>query len=292
MIKSSLLNYELPNSSINQEPYENPLDSKLLIAKNREIISFKQFPEYVESDSLFIFNKSTVRKVRILTEKNTGGSLEIFITKKLNDFEAICLLKSSDKKSKNKKYQTNLFNFQIQELLDESFRCIFDMKIDDIINKHGILPLPPYIKDNPNIKTAFINLDVNLNTFKPVKSKNLNDHNIHKEFYSIDKTEYNKIITYKESNKNIYCVGTTTLRAIETAYNTENLVGNTDLFILPDTKINLPTHLITNFHAPMSSLLSIVQNVYGDNWKELYKYAIDQGLKFLSFGDAVLFKYK
>ena len=329
MIKSSLLNYELPNSSINQEPYENPLDSKLLIAENREIISFKQFPEYVESDSLFIFNKSTVRKVRILTEKNTGGSLEIFITKKLNDFEAVCLLKSSDKKSKNKKYQTNLFNFQIQELLDESFRCIFDMKIDDIINKHGILPLPPYIKDNPkkrkfynnqfsesgfsiaaptaglhftneliekfknkNIKTAFINLDVNLNTFKPVKSKNLNDHNIHKEFYSIDKTEYNKIITYKESNKNIYCVGTTTLRAIETAYNTENLVGNTDLFILPDTKINLPTHLITNFHAPMSSLLSIVQNVYGDNWKELYKYAIDQGLKFLSFGDAVLFKYK
>ena len=83
-----------------------------------------------------------------------------------------------------------------------------------------------------------------------------------------------------------------TLRAIETAYNTENLVGNTDLFILPDTIINLPTHLITNFHAPMSSLLSIVQNVYGDNWKELYKYAIDQGLKFLSFGDAVLFKYK
>jgi len=329
MIKSSLLNYELPNASINQEPYENPLDSKLLIAENREIISFKKFPEYVKSDSLFIFNKSTVRKVRILMEKNTGGSLEIFITKKLNDFEAICLLKSSDKKSKNKKYHTNLFNFQIQEVLDEAFRCIFDMQIDDIINKYGILPLPPYIKDNPkkrkfynnqfsdngfsiaaptaglhftnelidkfknkNIKTAFINLDVNLNTFKPVKSENLNDHNIHKEFYSIDKAEYNKIITYKESNKNIYCVGTTTLRAIETAYNTENLVGNTDLFILPDTKINLPTHLITNFHAPMSSLLSIVQNVYGDNWKDLYKYAIDQSLKFLSFGDAVLFKYK
>ena len=214
-------------------------------------------------------------------------------------------------------------------MLDETFRCIFDIKIDEIINKYGILPLPPYIKDNPkkrkfynnqfsdsgfsiaaptaglhftndlienlknkNIKTAFINLDVNLDTFKPVKSENLSDHNIHKEFYSITNTEYNKIISYKESNKNIYCVGTTTLRAIETAYNTENLVGNTDLFILPDTKINLPTHLITNFHAPMSSLLSIVQNAYGDNWKELYKYAIDQGLKFLSFGDAVLFKYK
>ena len=329
MIKSSLLNYELPASSINQQPYKNPLDSQLLFADNKEIISFKELPDYVESDSIFVFNKSTVRKVRILTEKNTGGSIEIFITTKLGDFEAICLLKSSDKKNKNKAYQTNLFNFEIQDVLDEAFRCIFDMKIDEIINKYGILPLPPYIKDNPkkrkfynnqfsdsgfsiaaptaglhftndlienlknkNIKTAFINLDVNLDTFKPVKSENLSDHNIHKEFYSITNTEYNKIISYKESNKNIYCVGTTTLRAIETAYNTENLVGNTDLFILPDTKINLPTHLITNFHAPMSSLLSIVQNAYGDDWKELYKYAIDQGLKFLSFGDAVLFKYK
>lgn len=329
MIKSSLLNYELPASSINQQPYENPLDSQLLIADNKEIILFKHFPDFVESDSLFVFNKSTVRKVRILTEKNTGGALEIFIVKKLGDFEAICLLKSSDKKIKNKKYKTNLFDFRIQDVLDEAFRCIFDMKIDEIIDQYGILPLPPYIKDNPkkrkfynnqyadsgfsiaaptaglhftndlienlknkNIKTAFINLNVNLNTFKPVKSENLKDHNIHSEFYSIDNTEYNKIITYKESNRNIYCVGTTTLRAIETAYNTDNLVGNTELFILPDTKINIPTHLITNFHAPMSSLLSIVQNVYGDNWKELYKYAIDQGLKFLSFGDAVLFKYK
>ena len=100
--------------------------------------------------------------------------------------------------------------------------------------------------EDKNIKTAFINLDTNLDTFKPVKSENLSDHNIHKEFYSIDNTEYSKIISYKESNKNIYCVGTTTLRAIETAYNTENLVGNTDLFILPDTNINLPTHLITH----------------------------------------------
>ena len=83
MIKSSLLNYELPASSINQQPYKNPLDSQLLFADNKEIISFKEFPDYVQSDSLFIFNKSTVRKVRILTEKNTGGSLEIFITKKL-----------------------------------------------------------------------------------------------------------------------------------------------------------------------------------------------------------------
>ena len=329
MIKSSLFNYELPKSSINQMPYQNPLDSKLLIAECKKIIYFKDLAQHIEKDSLFIFNKSTVQKVRILTEKKSGGAIEIFIIKKINDRKAQCLLKSSDKKLMNKQYQTDIVNFEITDIDDGSFVCLFDKNIDDLINNFGVLPLPPYIKDSPdkrefynnefsdqgfsvaaptaglhftnklikgfkkeNIETAFVNLDVNIDTFKPIKNENLNDHKIHNEYYSIEDTEFNKILSYKNSNRNIYCIGTTTLRAIETAYITEELKGYTDLFILPDTKINVPNYLITNFHAPMSSLLSIVQNVYGDNWKELYKYAIDQGLKFLSFGDAVLFEYR
>jgi len=329
MIKSSLLNYELPKSSINQIPYQNPLDSKLLIAESKKIIYFKDLAQHVEKDSLFIFNKSTVQKVRILTEKKSGGSIEIFIIKKINDRKAQCLLKSSDKKLMNKQYQTDIVNFEITDIDDGSFVCLFDKNIDDLINNFGVLPLPPYIKDSPdkrefynnefsdqgfsvaaptaglhftnklikefkkeNIETAFVNLDVNIDTFKPIKNVNLNDHKIHNEYYSIEDTEFNKILSYKNSNQSIYCIGTTTLRAIETAYITKELKGKTDLFILPGTKINVPNYLITNFHAPMSSLLSIVQNVYGDNWKELYKYAIDQGLKFLSFGDAVLFEYR
>jgi len=329
MIKSSLFNYELPKSSINQIPYQNPLDSKLLIAESKKIIYFKDLAQHVEKDSLFIFNKSTVQKVRILTEKKSGGSIEIFIIKKINDRKAQCLLKSSDKKLMNKQYQTDIVNFEITDIDDGSFVCLFDKNIDDLINNFGVLPLPPYIKDSPdkrefynnefsdqgfsvaaptaglhftnklikefkkeNIETAFVNLDVNIDTFKPIKNVNLNDHKIHNEYYSIEDTEFNKILSYKNSNQSIYCIGTTTLRAIETAYITKELKGKTDLFILPGTKINVPNYLITNFHAPMSSLLSIVQNVYGDNWKELYKYAIDQGLKFLSFGDAVLFEYR
>ena len=329
MIKSSLFNYDLPKSSINQIPYQNPLDSKLLIAESKKIIHFNDLSKHVEKNSLFIFNKSTVQKVRILTEKKSGGAIEIFIIQKINEREAQCLLKSSDKKLMNKQYQTDIVNFKITDIDDGYFVCVFDKNIDDLINNYGVLPLPPYIKDSPdkrefynnefsdkgfsvaaptaglhftnklikklkneNIETAFINLDVNIDTFKPIKNKNLNDHKIHHEYYSIEDSEYNKILSYKNSNRSIYCIGTTTLRAIETAYLTGKLKGKTDLFILPGTIINVPNYLITNFHAPMSSLLSIVQNVYGENWKELYKYAIDQGLKFLSFGDAVLFEYK
>ena len=118
----------------------------------------------------------------------------------------------------------------------------------------------------------------------------LHEHDIHEENYSIENSEFNKILDAKNNNVDIYCVGTTSLRTIESTYLTGNLSGSTNYFIYPDSKINVPNYLITNFHAPKSSLLSIVACIYGDKWKSLYENAIKSGLKFLSFGDAVIFK--
>jgi S-adenosylmethionine:tRNA ribosyltransferase-isomerase len=325
---SDRFDYTLPSNAINQFPYENPEDSKLLNANTREIFSFSDLPELVQTNSLFILNKSKVKKVRILTSKLTGGKLEIFILKIIDDYTAVCLIKSSDRKNIDKLYKTTNFNFRILQKDEDSFTCKFDVNVNDLIKEYGILPLPPYIKDDPEKRKkynnefsddgfsvasptaglhfsnklinklaqtndfAFVNLDVNIDTFKPMKSSNLDEHNIHSETYSITSDDFNKIIDFKNNGKPIYCVGTTSLRAIETAYTTNNLSGTTDLFIKPDTKINIPNFLITNFHAPMSSLLSIVENVYGEGWKELYEYALNNKLKFLSFGDAVLFEYK
>jgi len=325
---SDRFDYTLPSNAINQFPYENPEDSKLLNANTREIFSFSDLPELVHTKSLFILNKSKVKKVRILTSKLTGGKLEIFILKIIDDYSAVCLIKSSDRKNIDKLYKTTNFNFRILKKDKDSFTCKFDVNVNDLIREYGILPLPPYIKDDPEKRKkynnefsddgfsvasptaglhfsnklinklaqtndfAFVNLDVNIDTFKPMKSSNIDEHNIHSETYSITSDDFNKIIDFKNKGKPIYCVGTTSLRAIETAYRTNNLNGVTDLFIKPDTKINIPDYLITNFHAPMSSLLSIVENVYGEHWKELYEYALKNELKFLSFGDAVLFEYK
>lgn len=325
---SDRFDYTLPTNAINQFPYQNPEDSNLLIANTREIYSFSKLPELVQTNSLFILNKSKVKKVRILTSKLTGGKLEIFILKIIDDYTAVCLIKSSDRKNIDKLYKTTDFNFRILQKDEDSFTCKFDVNVNDLIKEYGILPLPPYIKDDPEKRKkynnefsddgfsvasptaglhfsnklinkleqsndfAFVNLDVNIDTFKPMKSSNLDEHNIHSETYSITSDDFNKIIDFKNKGKPIYCVGTTSLRAIETAYTTNNLDGTTDLFIKPDTKINIPNYLITNFHAPMSSLLSIVENVYGDDWKDLYEYALNNKLKFLSFGDAVLFEYK
>ena len=112
------------------------------------------------------------------------------------------------------------------------------------------------------------------------------------EDYEINEATYHEIIAKKKNGYNIVCVGTTTLRTLEHVNNTSTFKGKTNLFITKGFKFNVADYLITNFHAPKSSLLSIVQTIYGDSWKKLYAFALENNMKFLSFGDAVMFKIK
>ena len=143
-------------------------------------------------------------------------------------------------------------------------------------------------KQNKIIK--YINLDIGIGTFKPIDTNFIEDHKVHNENYFIKKNDYKEILKLKEDGYKIYAVGTTVLRTLETVINTKNYKGSTDLYIKPGYQFKLVDFLITNFHAPNSSLLSIVLSIYGKEWKELYMYAQTNKLKFLSFGDAVLFK--
>ena len=324
--ETEFYNYFLPENSINQEPYSDPGKSKLLIASDKTIVPFSKIENFIPPNSLLIFNKSKVQKVRIIDEKSTGGNIEFFVLEILSKYTAKCLIKSTDKKTTGKKYFFSSFNVEIINVYPEFFEVKFSENILNLIENIGKVPLPPYIKDesrkykyynnqfsnngfsvasptaglhftNTTIEKlkksgheiVFINLDVNLGTFKPITTKYIEDHKIHSEKYNISEKDFIKILNYKKLNKNILCIGTTSLRAIESAFINNQLEGETNLFILPNTKLNLANQLITNFHAPKSSLLSIVHNIYGNKWRELYEFALNKKMKFLSFGDAVLF---
>ena len=324
--ESKVYNYNLPKKSINQTPYKDPNLSKLLIAETKNIIEFKNINSIITKPSLFIMNKSQVQSVRVVSKKSTGGKIEVFVLDIKSTFTAKCLIKSTDKKILNKKYVLQDFNFEIIDIQNDTYEIRFNIPVTEIIKSYGRIPLPPYIKDDSSKykyynnqfaeggfsvasptaglhftnqlinnltkeghKFIFINLDVNIDTFKPITERYLEDHKIHKENYQISKTDYEFILDAKNSNIDIYCIGTTSLRAIESAYVTGKLSSSTNYFIYPDTKINIPDYLITNFHAPNSSLLSIVDCIYGSQWIDLYNFAIESELKFLSFGDAVLF---
>ena len=200
------LSYKLSKDNIAQERYKNPEDSRLLIADTKEIIQFKDLISVTSEKAVFVLNKSTVRNVRLKTNKiDSGGKLEIFILNKISDYECECLLNFSGKKTKGLEITTNIVKFKIIEKNNDTYKISTDIKVDTLIENYGITPLPPYIRDDVRkyeyYKTDFssggfsvaastaglhfnnkmisklekqnkiikyINLDIGIGTFKPI----------------------------------------------------------------------------------------------------------------------------
>ena len=141
-------------------------------------------------------------------------------------------------------------------------------------------------------KVATINLSVGAGTFQPVKVDNIEDHDIHSEYLEVSPEVVDMVIATKKAGKKVFSVGTTATRALETAFMDENekgYKGYTKLFIYPGYKFKAVDRLITNFHLPQSSLLMLVSAFVGyDNMKHIYKTAVDERYRFLSYGDAML----
>ena len=150
-----------------------------------------------------------------------------------------------------------------------------------------------------NIKTDFdtcvINLSVGLGTFKPLSDQPINNSSkLHEENFYISKNTSEKINNHIKNKKRVVAVGTTTLRALESAWDSDNqtiLSGNqsTDIFIKEGFKFNVVNALVTNFHLPQSSLLMLVSAFAGKEFIfSAYKYAIEKKLRFFSYGDAMI----
>ena len=142
------------------------------------------------------------------------------------------------------------------------------------------------------IRFAYITLHVGAGTFKPVTVENIEDHQIHKERFSIDETNAGIINQTKKNGGRIIPVGTTSTRVLETAANDSQIEaaeGVTDLFIKPGYKFKITDAMITNFHLPKSTLLALVAAFAGlDKTLAAYQHAIEQKYRFYSYGDAML----
>lgn len=201
----------------------------------------------------------------------------------------------------------------------------------EILAKVGQVPLPPYIKRDPKpaddnryqcvyattegaiaaptaglhftkplldrlnrngFNFATLTLHVGLGTFQPVKVRNVQRHKMHSEHLELSREAADTINAAKEEGNKIVAVGTTSVRALETAASGANITpyaGDTDIFIYPGYKFKLVDALITNFHLPKSTLLMLVSAFAG---RELilkaYREAIKRNYRFYSYGDAML----
>ena len=142
------------------------------------------------------------------------------------------------------------------------------------------------------VNMATVNLSVGAGTFQPVKVENIEEHDIHSEYLEVSADVVDMVNATKAAGKKVFSVGTTATRALETAFIDESekgYSGYTKLFIYPGYQFKAVDRLITNFHLPQSSLLMLVSAFIGyDNMKHIYKTAVDEKYRFLSYGDAML----
>ncbi len=201
----------------------------------------------------------------------------------------------------------------------------------DVLEQHGALPLPPYIShaavsmdderyqtvyarapgavaaptaglhfdpamlellQQCGIQIAYVTLHVGAGTFQPVRVDNIAEHKMHSELYSIPSETVALIKQTQSRGGKVTAVGTTALRALESAARSGNLVaghGETDIFITPGYRFRVVERLLTNFHLPKSTLLMLVSAFAGiDHIQKAYQHAIEQRYRFFSYGDAML----
>lgn len=213
------------------------------------------------------------------------------------------------------------------------FQFSYDGIFYEILDELGEMPLPPYIHeqlDNPDryqtvfakeigsaaaptaglhfteelldeirakgVKTVFVTLHVGLGTFRPVSSENIEEHEMHAEFYHMSEETAEQLNEVRKNGGRIISVGTTSTRTLETIANRHNgrFVGEsgwTDIFIYPGYQWRAIDGLITNFHLPKSSLVMLVSALAGrENILHAYHIAVQERYRFFSFGDAMFIR--
>lgn len=224
---------------------------------------------------------------------------------------------------------------EILETIEGGNRIIkfhYDGVFENIIEELGEMPLPPYIThkledrnryqtvyaehdgsaaaptaglhftpeliekiQNMGVKIAHVTLHVGLGTFRPVKVDDVTNHEMHSEYYVVEKSQADIINETKKNGGRVIAVGTTSTRTLESVTDENGVVhegsGWTKIFIYPGYKFKAIDCLITNFHLPESTLIMLVSALAGkENVFKAYEIAVKEKYRFFSFGDAMFIK--
>ncbi len=263
-MKTSDFYYDLPEELIAQDPLENRSDSRLMVLdKKTGAVShhiFRDIVEYLQPGDCLVINDTKVIPARLIGSKeDTGAKIEVLLLKRKTGDVWETLVKPGRKAKPGTRIQfgDGLLVGEVMDIVDEGNRLIkfeFDGIFEEILDRLGQMPLPPYIthqlKDKDRYNTVYathsgsaaaptaglhftpellhtieekgvdiarVTLHVGLGTFRPVKVDDVENHHMHSEFYMIDEKAAEKINRAKENGKRVICVGTTSCRTIESA---------------------------------------------------------------------------
>jgi S-adenosylmethionine:tRNA ribosyltransferase-isomerase len=324
----SEFDYPLPEALIAQHPAAQRSASRLLRlhagSGALEDLAFADLPKLVGSGDALVINDTRVIKARLPGRKASGGKIEVFVERILDERRALALIRSSHPPAQGAKlFVADGVEVTVDGRQDDLYQVSFSTSVAELLERAGAVPLPPYIRHMPRAEDAEryqtvyarapgavaaptaglhfdeqmlkkvestgarvvrLTLHVGAGTFQPVRSDVVETHRMHKEVYSIP-AETMKAI----EGKRVLAVGTTSLRALETAAATGKLAGETDLFVYPGFEFRLVRRLLTNFHLPRSTLLMLAC-AFGGTEKVLHAYAhaVKNKYRFFSYGDAML----
>jgi len=290
-----------------------------------EIKQFFNIIDCLKKGDVLVINNTRVIPARLFgVKESTGAKIEILLLKEVgkNTWEA--LVKPLKRLRLN---ETVIFNTELtaQLISKDGAEGVAKLVFSGDPRAFGETPLPQYItktiKDSERYQTVYnktagsvaaptaglhwtpelmdaakrkgvifteVLLHVGIGTFRPVKVDNVQDHKMHSEYYEIPQTAQSEITKAKREGRRVICVGTTSMRAVESYALTGKTFGDTDIFIYPPFDFRVANALITNFHLPKSTLIMLVAAFVGrEKILELYELAKVNNFRFFSFGDCM-----
>ncbi|MDY7579869.1 tRNA preQ1(34) S-adenosylmethionine ribosyltransferase-isomerase QueA [Herbaspirillum sp. RTI4] len=294
--------------------------------------SFSDLIDQLDAGDLLVFNDTRVLKARFFGIKQTGGKVEVLIERVLDDRTAHAQIRASKSPTPGSTIRlAEAFDVVVGERHGEFYTLSFPSDAYALLEAYGRLPLPPYIAHDADefdetryqtvyarepgavaaptaglhfdqalldrleakgVKRAFVTLHVGAGTFQPVRVENLAEHHMHSEWYTVPPETVAAVQAAQAAGRQVVAVGTTSLRALESASQSGTLqAGSADtrLFVTPGYRFKTVNRLVTNFHLPKSTLLMLVSAFAGlDAIRAAYAHAIAQRYRFFSYGDAML----
>jgi S-adenosylmethionine:tRNA ribosyltransferase-isomerase len=328
-LRTDDFDYQLPAAAIAQRPAVPRESARLLDCRGLEDRRFFELPRMLDEGDLVVLNTTKVRAARLRgTKQDTGGGVEVLLLGEGVRGEWEVLIRPSRRVRPGARLLFGPASATVLERPVSGRTTLrFDVDVEALAAEIGEVPLPPYITaplaDPSEYQTVFaealgsaaaptaglhfsggvlsefaergvdvasIDLHVGVDTFRPIAEPTVEAHQMHSERFEIPVETAVAFEAARRRGGRIVAIGTTVVRALESAVSGGHLdpgTDSTELFIRPGHRFEAVDAMVTNFHVPRSTLIVLVAAFVGDDWRRVYETALHRGYRFLSFGDAM-----
>ena len=304
-----------------------PVSAQEVVLADRMV---RDLPDLLDPLDLLVFNNTRVLPARLFGQKASGGRVEVLIERLKSAHEAVAYVRASKSPKVGGVIHIGAAEVRVTGRHEALFVLHSETPWAELLAAQGEMPIPPYLERAAlesdkqryqtvfakhsgavaaptaglhfdeallaairlrGVRTAEVTLHVGAGTFQPVRHEDLAEHVMHEEWLQVGQDVVDAVAACRARGGRVVAVGTTSLRALESAAAGSELApfsGDTNLFITPGYRFRVVDALLTNFHLPESTLLMLVSAFAGyHNIRAAYQHAIAARYRFFSYGDAM-----